>query len=155
MKSFIKKIISGGQTGVDRAALDAALRLEIQCGGWCPAGRWAEDGEIADIYSLNETDSTDPAERTGLNVADSDGTLLLTDGPLDVGSKLCLELTHKLDKPHLVFDFSGSGHVADVRDWIRENNIAILNVAGPRESNAPGIYELTIGFLTEVLGSLK
>ncbi len=152
---MIEKIISGGQTGVDRAALDAALRLDIDCGGWCPAGRWAEDGEIADKYPLQETDSPDPVERTSLNVAEADGTLLLTDGELDQGSKLCRELAPKLKKPCLVFDFAGHGHVADVRDWVTDNKIATLNIAGPRESNMPGIYELSIGFLTELFGSLK
>ncbi len=151
----IDKIISGGQTGVDRAALDAALRLGIECGGWCPLGRWAEDGEIADLYPLKETESPDPAERTSLNVSDSDGTLVLADEGLDEGSMLTVELAQKLGKSCLIFDFQGKGHVSDVRDWIVRDEVKILNVAGGRESISPGIYELSIGFLTELFGSLK
>ncbi|MBT7265582.1 MAG: molybdenum cofactor carrier, partial [Rhodospirillaceae bacterium] len=92
----IDKIISGGQTGVDRAALDAALRLGIDCAGWCPLGRWAEDGEIAAHYPVLETESPDPAERTSLNVSESDGTLVLGDEGLDDGSMLTVELAQKL-----------------------------------------------------------
>jgi hypothetical protein len=151
----IDKIISGGQTGVDRAALDAALRLDIDCAGWCPLGRWAEDGEIAEHYPLVETESPDPAERTSLNVSESEGTLVLADDGLDEGSMLAVELAQKLGKSCLIFDFRGKGHVSDVRDWIIRDEIKILNVAGGRESTSPGIYELSLGFLTELLGSLK
>jgi len=152
---IIDKIISGGQTGVDRAALDAALRLDIECAGWCPSGRWAEDGEIAAHYPLVETESTDPAERTSLNVAEADGTLVLADDGLDDGTMLAVELAQKLNKSCLIFDFKGKGHVSDVRDWIDRDEIKILNVAGGRESTSPGIYELSLGFLTELCGSLK
>ncbi len=152
---MIEKVITGGQTGVDRAALDAAMRLNIVCGGWCPAGRWAEDGEISDHYPLAETESPDPSERTALNLGKADGVLILTDGPLDSGTEFCCELTEKLEMPCLVFDFAGHGHVADVRDWVQGSNVAKINIAGPRESNNPGIYELSIGFLTELFGSLK
>ncbi len=152
---IIDKIISGGQTGVDRAALDAALRLDIECAGWCPSGRWAEDGEIAAHYPLVETESTDPAERTSLNVAEADGTLVLADDGLDDGTMLAVELAQKLNKSCLIFDFKGKGHVSDVRDWIDRDEIKILNVAGGRESTSPGIYELSLGFLTELFGSLK
>jgi len=153
---IIDKIISGGQTGVDRAALDAAMRLSIECGGWCPEGRWAEDGEIpADYYPLVETESPDPAERTSLNVAEADGTLVLADDGLDQGSMLAVEYAQKLNQSCLIFDFKGKGHVSDVRDWIIKDEIKILNVAGGRESTSPGIYELSLGFLTELFGSLK
>ena len=152
---IIDKIISGGQTGVDRAALDAAIRLDITCAGWCPLGRWAEDGEIDERYPLQETESPDPAERTSLNVAESDGTLVLADDGLDEGSMLTVQYAQKIGKPCLIFDFKGQGHVSDVRDWIAQDDIKILNVAGGRESTSPGIYELSIGFLTELFGSLK
>ena len=151
----IDKIISGGQTGVDRAALDAALRLGIDCAGWCPLDRWAEDGEIEDRYPLQETESPDPAERTSLNVSESDGTLVLADEGLDDGSMLTVELAQKMSKSCLIFDFKGKGHVSDVRDWVVRDEIKILNVAGCRESTSPGIYELSLGFLTELFGSLK
>ncbi len=152
---IIDKIISGGQTGVDRAALDAALWLGIECGGWCPLGRWAEDGEIDDHYPLQETESPNLAERTSMNVSDSDGTLVLADEGLDDGSMLTVKLARKLGKSCLIFDFQGKGYVSDVRDWIVRDEIKILNVAGCRESISPGIYELSIGFLTELFGSLK
>jgi hypothetical protein len=152
---IIEKIISGGQTGVDRAALDAALRLDIDCGGWCPLGRWAEDGEIAELYPLRETESPDPAERTSLNVSETDGTLVLADEGLDDGSMLTVELAQKLGKSCLIFDFKGKGQVSDVRDWVVRDEIKTLNVAGCRESTSPGIYELSLGFLTELFGSLK
>ncbi len=82
----VRQLVSGGQTGADRAALDVALRLGLPPGGWCPKGRWAEDGVISERYPLRETESDDPAERTGLNVREADGTLLLHMGQLDPGA---------------------------------------------------------------------
>jgi len=143
----IQRIISGGQTGVDRAALDVALNLGIDCGGWCPAERWAEDGPILDHYPLQETESAHPADRTGMNVSDADGTLIMINGEMDTGTKLTLELCHRFEKPHLLIDFTGRASRDELLEWLRMNEIACLNIAGPRESKSPGIYTLTKGFL--------
>lgn len=136
----ITKIVSGGQTGVDRAALDAALALGIPCGGWCPKGRRAEDGIIPAHYPLTETTSKDYRVRTQRNVRDSDGTLILTRGPLSGGTALTRRLTKEAGKHCLVVDLAQRPRTSDVRAWVASNNVRILNVAGPRESNQPRIY---------------
>jgi len=146
------RIVSGGQSGVDRAALDAALELGLACGGWCPKGRWAEDGEIPERYPLEETESTDPAKRTRANVRDADATLILTDGEPTGGTRLAMTIAGNLDKPCLCVDFTVGADVEAVRAWIAETGAEVLNVAGPRESRAPGIYQLAHGFLLMALG---
>jgi len=98
------KIISGGQTGVDRAALDFCLENDISCGGWCPKGRLAEDGCIAEKYLLIETETKDYAERTLLNVENSDGTLIIYKNEMDGGSELTLEFVKEKKKPHFLID---------------------------------------------------
>ena len=145
------RVISGGQTGVDRAALDVALRLGIPCGGWCPRGRLAEDGPLALTYPLCETPSTDYAERTLWNVRDSDGTLILTYGKPLGGTALTRVFALKEDKPFLAVDLIESPSVAPAREWIREHAIRILNVAGPRTSTCPGVYDLAVLFLESLL----
>lgn len=149
--SPISKIISGGQTGVDRAALDVALELGpelgLAAGGWCPAGRWAEDGAIAEHYPLDETAGPHPAERTGLNVSEADGTLVLTNGPPDIGTKLTLQLAERMEKSCLHLDFEDPISPNQLHQWSRDHDIRCLNVAGPRESTCPGIYTLAKGFL--------
>ncbi|MEW6732198.1 MAG: putative molybdenum carrier protein [Acidobacteriota bacterium] len=148
---MILKILSGGQTGVDRAALDIAIRLGYQSGGWCPKGRKAEDGPISAIYPLCETPSDDYRERTDWNVRDSDATLILThDKPIG-GTAFTIECALARAKPLLLLDLSTTPDPQTVLDWVRENNIAILNVAGPRESEVVGIYQQAGAFLTEVL----
>ena len=143
------KIISGGQTGVDRAALDFALEFNIGCGGWCPKGRIAEDGEIDVKYPLKETLDSSYETRTKRNVQDSDGTLILYDGELDDGTLLTMELVQKSEKPLLKIDLSGENdkNLQKVSNWINFNHLEILNIAGPRESNSPGIYAETMAFL--------
>ena len=147
-----EKIISGGQTGVDRAALDIALKLGIPCGGWCPKGRKAEDGEIDLKYPLKETDSPSYPVRTRKNVKDSDGTLVLTWGSPTGGTFDTIESAKKFKKPHLVVDLSesSSSDVKKVLEWGRTNNVRVLNVAGPRESKAPGIYDRAAKFLVQL-----
>jgi hypothetical protein len=138
---------SGGQTGVDRAALDAALELGLPCGGWCPAGRCAEDGPIPDRYPLTPTPSADPAQRTEWNVRDSDGTLVLAREELSGGTALTVELARQYDKPCLVLRPDESPTVQAVLDWAESHRVRDLNVAGPRESEAPGVYEQAREFL--------
>ncbi len=148
---YPKKIISGGQTGVDRAALDLALELDIPCGGWCPKGRLAEDGVIDLRYPLKETDSPEYPVRTEMNVKDSDATLIITKGPVTEGTAMTLELAKKHKKPHLLVDLSVRKDPMIVKKWLEFNQVGVLNVAGPRESRTPGIYDQTIQFLRRVL----
>ena len=134
------KIVSGGQTGVDRAALDVALELGMECGGWCPAGRWAEDGPIGARYPLRETPSADPAQRTEWNVRDSDATLILTSGAESGGTALTREIARRLGKPVCTFHAGALEDAGAFRRWLQVANARTLNVAGPRESEAPGIH---------------
>lgn len=144
------RVVSGGQTGVDRAALDLALERGIPCGGWCPAGRAAEDGPIAARYPLRETPSADPAQRTRWNVRDSDATLILAAEPLHGGTALTRSAAQEAGRPVRVVDPAG-GDAAGVRAWLDDLAPAVLNVAGPRESECPGIQDLARRFLREVL----
>lgn len=148
---YPKKIVSGGQTGVDRAALDVALKLGIPCGGWCPKGRIAEDGIIDERYPLRETDSADYAVRTEMNVKDTDATLIITQGPVTEGTARTLDLAKKFKKTHLVVDLSKAKDPAIVRKWLEFNQVGTLNVAGPRESKTPGIYDKAVEFLGRIL----
>ena len=136
---------------MDRAALDVALELELPCGGWCPKGRRAEDGRIPDRYPMEETSSPDYRVRTELNVQDSDGTLLLTWGRLAGGTLLTLKLAKRLHKPYFVVDLVQVGDPKSVQEWGRAKKIGILNVAGPREGEAPGIHAQASSFLQQVL----
>jgi hypothetical protein len=136
----IQRIISGGQSGVDRAALDVAIERNLPCGGWCPRGRWAEDGRIDEHYPLTETESDDPAARTRCNVRDADGTLIIVIGVPDGGTALTHELAGELDKPCLLVDPRRANAVEIVLEWLERAGIGVLNVAGPRESEWPGIY---------------
>src|SRR5690349_1618711 len=133
------KIVSGGQTGVDRAALDVALELGLPCGGWCPRGRRAEDGPIDGRYPLTETPWDGYPQRTEWNVRDSDGTLVLTRGAPDRGTALTVELARRYGRPHLVIDLAEPLRAERVRAWAGEHQVRTLNVAGPRESSCPGI----------------
>ena len=134
-------LVTGGQTGVDRATLDTALSLFLPVRGWCPKGRLAEDGMIPPVYPLQETTSTEYAVRTEWNVRDSDATLILAYGPLEGGTKLTEDLAKRYNRPSLVLNALSLGKTDMTRfwNWIREHNIRILNVAGPRESAKPGV----------------
>lgn len=146
----VEKIVSGGQTGADRAALDAAFDLGLDVGGWCPRGRRAEDARIDQRYPLQETPSKEYAERTTWNVRDSDGTLILAAGELIGGTVLTLEEAGKQGKPHLVVDPS-RGDVGEIRRWLRRHGIRTLNVAGPRASEDPGIYRAVYDVIRRLL----
>ncbi|MEX0747509.1 MAG: putative molybdenum carrier protein [Rhodothermales bacterium] len=145
-----RRIVSGGQTGVDRAALDAAIELGIETGGWCPHGRLAEDGPVAAHYPLRETPSADSAQRTRWNVRDSDGTLVLACNAPAGGSALTIEIASRSGKRYLIVD-PRTCPVPSVKEWIRREGLAVLNVAGPRESEEPGIYANALRFLTALL----
>jgi hypothetical protein len=153
---IVKKIISGGQTGVDRAALDVAICFDIEHGGWCPRGRRAEDGRIPKTYKLKTTSSSNYAIRTEQNVIDSDGTLLLFRGQTAGGTELTRKLALKHRRPLLAIDLSAvkpSSH-QDFAKWIVSNGIQVLNVAGPRESSCPGIGQQTERYLSQALQAL-
>lgn len=149
----VQKIVSGGQTGVDRAALDVAKELGFERGGWCPKGRLAEDGRIPDDYPLHETETADYAERTELNVRDSDGTLVLTVGPPIGGTAYTMECAQRLQKPCCVIDLSQNPPPTQVEHWLKERCVAVLNVAGPRQSQSSTCYALAYQFLSGLLAS--
>lgn len=148
---MLKKIISGGQTGADRAALDAAIRLGIPHGGWIPKGRIAEDGPLAATYRLREMPTERYADRTEKNVTDSDGTLIVSHGAPTGGTEYTRKMVLKHGRQMLHIDLNLHGNLMDaaslVRDWIAIHNIETLNVAGPRASKDPRIYELTLTLL--------
>jgi hypothetical protein len=148
----VERIVSGGQTGVDRAALKVAQEIGIPGGGWCPRGRRAEDGRIPPRYPLRETPSSAYPQRTEWNVRDSDGTLVLTAGRADRGTALTLALAARLQKPCLRLDLEAAPAAEALRAWIRTHGIRVLNVAGPRESRAPGIGRRSAAFLRAALG---
>jgi len=114
---MIAKLVSGGQTGVDRAALDAAIELGVPCGGWCPKGRKAEDGVVPARYPLAETPSACYAQRTRWNIRDSDATLILTWGKPTGGTLLTLNECCKMGRPHLVIDLVGARDTRAAPDW--------------------------------------
>lgn len=147
----LSKIVSGAQTGVDRAALDVALTLGFPCGGWVPKGRRAEDGRVPASYPMRETGGRGYPERTLLNVRDSDATLILTRGELTVGTALTLEYALNLERPNKVVDLLGATTPENVKEWLTEEEVVVLNVAGPRESSSPGIYDEASAFLKALL----
>jgi hypothetical protein len=147
------EIISGGQTGADRAALDVALKLKIPCGGWCPADRRAEDGIIADRYPLTPLRGAGYRQRTRKNVQGSDGTVIIAFGKLTGGSKATAGDCGHFKKPCLVIDatkVTAKQAAIQLAIFVLRDQIRVLNVAGPRASNQPEIYD----FVTEVLTNL-
>jgi predicted Rossmann-fold nucleotide-binding protein len=148
------EIVSGGQTGVDRAALDFALQNGIKCSGFCPKGRKAEDGRISSRYPLTETSSSFYQERTRLNVIQSDALLIVFNNEMGRGTEVAIKEAKRYRKPYFIVNLKEkSGNtVDDARRWINENSINKLNVAGPRASSDAGIYEKCLQFLEEVFG---
>ncbi len=151
----LRTIVSGGQTGADRGALDAAIDLGLEHGGHCPAGRRAEDGRIPDRYHLVETASPEYGVRTERNVVESHGTLLFTRGPASGGSALTAAAAIRHGRPLLHIDLDEPGDVdgwsAAIREWLAASRIEIVNVAGPRESRCPGITHDVRELLRHVL----
>jgi len=150
---MITQIVSGGQTGVDRAALDVALECGMACGGWCPKDRQAEDGPIPARYPLHETPEAGYAQRTEWNVRDSDGTLVLTQGQPTGGTAMTVAIAARLGKPCLILDRDTQPSVDQVKAWVAQHHIRVLNVAGPRESTIPGMYAWAVGLLRDVFSS--
>ena len=140
------KVISGGQTGVDRAALDVALRDRIDCGGWCPAGRLDEFGKIPDHYPVQELQGGGFTERTLQNVKDSDGTIVIYSHELRGGTEQTVRFCVELQRPQQLIDASkvATEDAAKlIADFVRKNKIGILNIAGPRQSEWPEGYAYT------------
>lgn len=132
---------------MDRAALDVCIVLGISSGGWCPKGRRSEEGPIPVHYPLQETPSSEYPERTEWNIRDSDGTLIFTYGTPSDGTALTLKMVKRKNKPLLIIDLQAPMECSIFKSWIHTYSIRILNVAGPRESKIPGIYEMTWNFL--------
>ncbi|MGH7087534.1 MAG: putative molybdenum carrier protein [Stellaceae bacterium] len=151
---MIEKIVSGGQTGVDRAALDVAIRRGIPHGGYCPKGRRSDSGRISDKYNLIETSSGDYPQRTAANVQHSDGTLIITRGAPIGGTKRTIHYCRDGKKPRFVVDLRRKLKVQEFVAWISENEIRVLNVAGPRESGQPGIGKAAQGALDALFAAL-
>ena len=150
MKTGLTKIVSGGQTGADRAALDWAIAHELPHGGWCPRGRKAEDGTIPSRYRLSETPAVAYVQRTEWNVRDSDGTAILSLAwTLTGGSSKTLELAQQHGKPslHLARDAHGDDAGDQLRRFVEEHGIRVLNVAGPRASTEPEIGAFVLAVL--------
>jgi predicted Rossmann fold nucleotide-binding protein DprA/Smf involved in DNA uptake len=154
MNSIALTIVSGGQTGVDRAALDVAIARGIPVRGWCPAGRLAEDGPLSARYPLKETSSADYAERTRLNVRDSDGTLIISRLPLRGGTRLTVDVARELSRP-LLHAGPALTRAEEILEWIRTNRIQSLNVAGPRASEDDAIYHQTARLLSELFDLIE
>jgi hypothetical protein len=148
------KIISGGQTGVDRAALDVALKRGIDAGGWCPAGRLDEFGRIPDRYPLKELDRGGFTERTLQNVKDSEGTVIIYPGQLSGGTEQTVRFCAQEQRSHDLIDASTMSvkeAAQAISDLVRENKIDILNVAGPRQSEWADGYDYAFRALDEFL----
>jgi hypothetical protein len=160
------KLVSGGQTGVDRAVLDVALARSIDYGGWCPKGGWAEDltapaGLLIKYPNLRETPLADPAQRTEWNVRDADACMILIDDSgagVSKGTELAQELAHRYRKPLLVVRLGDEEAIRDATLWLRFQERRVgpqlkLAIGGPRESEAPGIYQRALAFIGGLLDS--
>ncbi|MDR2877313.1 MAG: putative molybdenum carrier protein [Chromatiales bacterium] len=152
---MLEKIVSGGQTGVDRAALDAALARGIECGGWCPAGRQADDGVIPARYPLRETIDMDHTVRTEHNVRDSDGTLMFCRGALQGGTAYAVLMARHLGRPVMAIDMDAPFDPAAVASWIASYDVRVLHIGGQRESSSPGIYQAARRYIEALLDYLE
>ncbi len=151
---MVKKIISGGQTGADRAALDVAIKLGVLHGGWIPKGRLTENGMLDDRYHLKEMETANYNKRTEQNVIDSDGTLIISHGKLTGGSEYTRDMALEHGRPWLHIDLNKttpSQAARRIKHWLAEHEIDVLNVAGPRASKDPFIYGSTTDVLEKAL----
>ncbi len=147
----LQRIVSGGQTGVDRAALDAAIAFGIPHGGWCPRGRLAEDGAIPERYALHETESDEYPVRTLQNVLHSDGTLIVYRVIMMGGTLLTANLAREHRKPCLSLDLTEEINFTEIQAWLTSHQIKVLNVAGPRESSSPGMTDEAFRLIKQLL----
>ena len=155
---MLKKIMSGGQTGADQAALDVAIKLNIPHGGWIPKGRKTEEGALPEKYQLQEMSTISYPMRTEQNIIDSDGTLVFSHGKLIGGSRLTRDLAAKKNRPYLHVDLNQNSVVYTVRliqQWLHDSGINTLNVAGPRASGDPEIYDGVVKVLEMVFKERK
>jgi Circularly permutated YpsA SLOG family len=154
----LKRIVSGGQTGVDRGALDAALSVDFPCGGWVPGDRMAEDGVISDQYPMTTLPNGNYRQRTRLNVVDSDGTAILYDGFLSDGTRLTSDLCKLVDRPCILIsarEMPDPNAAANaVMKFIEEHRIVTLNVAGPRASGWLDGHAFARGVIEHVIASV-
>lgn len=153
LRFLVRRLVSGGQSGVDRAALDWAINYHVEHGGWCPHGRRAEDGPIAARYRLAETASAGYAERTKRNVRESDATLILNAGALEGGTLLTQRVAVAAGKPCFVAHLDAQDRSAEVRrtlEWLGSGAFLELNVAGPRERSRPGVYVMAYTMLRQL-----
>ena len=150
---MIRKIISGGQTGADQAALEAAIKLGIPHGGWIPKGRLTEKGTLPPKYKLTEMPDSSYASRTEQNVIDSSGTVIISHGPLTEGSEYTRQMAIKHHRPWLHIDLNKTPAFKSatlISSWINKNSIEILNVAGPRASKDSQIYSAVMKLVESV-----
>jgi len=158
------KLLSGGQSGVDRAVLDAAIERGIDYGGWCPKGGWAEDmttppGLLATYPNLRETPLADPAQRTEWNIRDADACMIVIEAAgvaVSKGTVLAQDLAHRYRKPLFVAPLGGEETIRDAGLWLRFQQRRVgagltLAIGGPRESEVPGIYQHALSFIRELL----
>jgi len=148
----VRKIVSGGQTGVDQGALSAAIWLGLEHGGWCPKGRRSEAGPIPAEFQLRESDSFIYSVRTEQNVKDSDGTLLLYRTKMSGGTAYTRRMAEKNSKPFFAEDLNQPANLDGIHEWIEEHEIQVLNVAGPRASSHRGIADAARQLLVQLLG---
>ena len=148
------KIISGGQTGVDRAALDAAIAVGLSYGGIIPKGRLAENGKVPEKYNLTEANNPTYEYRTEQNVIHSDATLILGHSPMTGGTSITNEFCHKHSKPHLFIDLKHPHPEQKILEWIKTTQPKALNIAGPRESKFPGVYKIARILLEKIFSQL-
>lgn len=158
---MIEKIVSGGQTGVDQAALLVARELGIEVGGWCPRRGLDENNNciLKQYPSLKEAKTTNPDERTKLNVEDSDGTLIIVPSfllpeKIKDGTLLTIEYAKEKKKPYFIINLEKATSANELKDWLIKNRISVLNIAGPRESNFPGINKLATALLRDIFNRL-
>jgi hypothetical protein len=157
------KLLSGGQSGVDRAVLDAAIERGIEYGGWCPKGGWAEDmtvppGLLAEYPNLRETPLADPAQRTEWNIRDADACMIVIEAAgvaVSKGTTLAQDLAHRYRKPLFIAPFGGEETIRDAGLWLRfqERRVGAgltLAIGGPRESEVPGIYQQALAFIRDL-----